>query len=82
MDWRTCTVTNIALLFIDVHSLLVPPPPVIEFTEPVYNASEKGDVLVGISVTDGEVTEPVTVRWVKECAWVVNRIYYFIIFFR
>ena len=45
-----------------MHPLLVPPPPVIEFTEPVYNASEKGDVLVGISVTDGEVMEPVTVR--------------------
>jgi hypothetical protein len=44
-------------------TFLVPPPPVIKFTQPVYNASESGNAVVGISVTDGKVTEPVTVRY-------------------
>ncbi len=47
-----------------LHFLLVPPPPVIKFTQPVYNASENGNAVIGISVTDGKVTEPVTVRYV------------------
>ena len=33
------------------------------FTQPVYNASESGNAVVEISVTDGKVTEPVTVRY-------------------
>ncbi len=41
---------------------LVPPPPVIKFTQPVYKASESGNAVVGVSVTDGKVTEPITVR--------------------
>ncbi|XP_046846522.1 uncharacterized protein LOC124440254 isoform X2 [Xenia sp. Carnegie-2017] len=38
-------------------------PPVIEFTRPVYEVLESKDsVAVGISVTNGNVTRPVTVR--------------------
>ena len=43
--------------------LLDPLPPVIKFTKPVYSAVEGARVaVVEISVTDGKVTEPVTVR--------------------
>lgn len=57
-------------LVVDISSslafLLDPPPPLIEFTKPVYNASESGDAVVGVLVTDGEVVEPVTVRSVTK----------------
>jgi hypothetical protein len=45
-----------------LNLFLVPPPPVIKFTQSIYNASEGDNAVVGISVTDGKVIEPVIVR--------------------
>ncbi|XP_028401134.1 uncharacterized protein LOC114524110 isoform X2 [Dendronephthya gigantea] len=48
--------------FVYIEDDDVPPPPVISFTQPVYNASESGNAVVGIFVEKEKITEPVTVR--------------------
>ena len=47
---------------INIEDNDVPPPPVVKFTRRVYSASESGNGVVAVSVTMGQVTEPVTVR--------------------
>jgi hypothetical protein len=45
-----------------LHFFLVPPPPIIKFTQLIYRAPESGNAVVGIFVASGKVTAPVTVR--------------------
>ena len=52
---------------IKFHFSSVPPPPVISFTQPVYNASESGNAIIGIFVEEEKITKPVTVRCVDLC---------------
>ena len=39
-------------------------PPVINFTQSVYNVNEGRKAVIGISVTQSEVIAPLTVRYV------------------
>lgn len=37
----------------------------IEFTQPVYNASESSNAVVRLSVTVGKIDTPITVKYVE-----------------